>query len=114
MSLGRGFRYAGTPSIVASLWQVNEGSTTKLMQHFYQGLGEGIPQATALADAKRSYLAEASIDKRSPYFWAAFVHFGQGDPIAFTHSWKKWLWLVGILCGLLGLFWLYRKSVRNP
>ena len=36
MSLGRGFMYAGIPSIVMSLWKMNDQSTSELMPLFYK------------------------------------------------------------------------------
>lgn len=36
MGLTRAFIYAGTPSVIVSLWSVDDLSTSLLMQHFYQ------------------------------------------------------------------------------
>jgi CHAT domain-containing protein len=38
MSLARSFMYAGVPSLVVSLWQVNDHSTAIIMQYFYNYL----------------------------------------------------------------------------
>src|SRR5262249_10580039 len=38
LGLARGFLYAGTPSLVVSLWTVNDRSTAQLMRRFYEGL----------------------------------------------------------------------------
>jgi len=38
MSLTRAFMYAGTPSVVVSLWNVNDESAADLMIRFYRHL----------------------------------------------------------------------------
>jgi CHAT domain-containing protein len=36
MSLARGFLYAGCPSIVMSMWEVEDNAGTEIMSSFYQ------------------------------------------------------------------------------
>jgi len=38
VGLRRAFIYAGTPSVVASLWNVEDSSTAQLMASFYKNL----------------------------------------------------------------------------
>jgi len=64
----RGFLYAGTSSIVSSLWKVDDQATSILMQKFYESLKES---------DKRSALRTAQLKVKDtynphPYFWAAF------------------------------------------
>ena len=59
MSLARSFMYAGTPSLVVSLWQVNDQSTAIIMQLFYEKLEKGMPKDIALRQAKLEYLKNA-------------------------------------------------------
>jgi hypothetical protein len=77
VGLTRGFMYAGTPRIVASLWKVDDRATSELMKRFYQGvLG---PERLRPAEALRQ--AQLSIWKqnqwRAPFYWAAFVLQGE-------------------------------------
>ena len=51
LGLTRGFLYAGTPSLVVSLWRVNDRSTTLLMKRFYEGLLDGLSKPEALRQA---------------------------------------------------------------
>jgi CHAT domain-containing protein len=98
VGLTRAFLFAGSPSVVASLWAVNDRSTMRLMGAFYGrlltpsgpkpdggrgylGLSkvEGSPatdKATALADAQRDLVARGGRYSH-PYFWGAFVLVGQ-------------------------------------
>jgi len=72
IGLSRAFIYAGTPSLVASLWSVEDRSTAYLMERFYGYLREGRAKAQALR--------QAQLDTRdvyaSPYHWAAFTLIG--------------------------------------
>jgi len=64
----RGFLYAGTSSIVSSLWKVDDKATSILMQEFYKSLKETDKRSalrTAQLKVKDTYNAH-------PYFWAAF------------------------------------------
>lgn len=76
IGLTRAFMYAGTPRVVASLWEVNDLATSELMKRFYAAmLQRHLPAAGAL----RSAQLELANDPRwsSPYYWAGFVF--QGD-----------------------------------
>jgi len=68
--------YAGSRSVVASLWKVNDEATAELMQRFYKlMLADRLPPATALRSAKVAMWQEARW--RSPYFWGAFALAGE-------------------------------------
>jgi CHAT domain-containing protein len=73
LGLARGFLYAGTPSLLVSLWTVHDRSTAKLMRRFYEGLARGLSKSRALQDAMISVLSEFP----HPYYWAAFILLGK-------------------------------------
>lgn len=52
ISLASGFLYAGSPSVVSSLWKVDDLSTALLMIKFYQALKQRRPVAEALQQAQ--------------------------------------------------------------
>ncbi len=71
VGLTRGFMYAGSPRVIASLWKVGDVATSELMKIFYRGmLREGMRPAAALRAAQ----VEMWKQKRwhGPYYWAAF------------------------------------------
>jgi CHAT domain-containing protein len=74
VGLTRGFLYAGSRSIVASLWSVEDKATAELMNAFYGNLAKG---------SKQEALREAQLSTRNafphPFFWAAFELTGRGD-----------------------------------
>jgi CHAT domain-containing protein len=73
LGLARGFLYAGTPSLVVSLWTVNDRSTAQLMRRFYTGLNSGLSKSRALRDA----IIEVKSSFPHPFYWAPFVLMGK-------------------------------------
>jgi CHAT domain-containing protein len=107
VGLTRAFIYAGTPSVVASLWSVDDSSTAQLMASFYRNLktmskvealrqaqlelirGEGRSEMLAhrgvggigkLGETVKSDASQnpISISTSHPYFWAPFILVGDG------------------------------------
>jgi CHAT domain-containing protein len=78
IGLARAFFYAGADTVVASLWQVDDRSTSEFMIEFYRALGQGQTAAAALRLAKLRFL-RGSGPFRSPYYWAAFIVEGDGS-----------------------------------
>ncbi|MGA9377530.1 MAG: CHAT domain-containing protein [Phormidium sp.] len=92
------FLNGGAKSVMASLWQVNDGSTSQLMQNFYSNLANNtndtqITKALALRQAQLKFLqsndsannlAQRGITAAQPvksnlshpYYWAPFVLIG--------------------------------------
>lgn len=79
IGLYRAFNYAGCPNTIATLNQVIDGPTAKLLELFYNHLlKDGLPADEALAQAKRDYL-NAAPDKnypKHPIYWANFICVG--------------------------------------
>ena len=73
IGLARGFFAAGAPSLVVSLWTVDDESTAALMASFYERLLAGDGPAAALRHAQRQLLHQAA----HPFFWAPFVLLGR-------------------------------------
>jgi CHAT domain-containing protein len=73
LGLARGFLYAGTPSLVVSLWTVNDRSTAQLMRHFYEGLQNGLSKSRALQEA----MLQVKTFFPHPYYWAPFILMGK-------------------------------------
>ena len=74
--LTRAVMYAGTPGVVASLWNVSDIGTKELMVRFYQNILEkGMSKEDALREAKLSLLKSGKYS--SPYYWSPFVMYGE-------------------------------------
>jgi len=76
VGLVRGFMYAGSPRVVASLWQVDDAATAELMKRFYRGMfQQKLPPSAALRAAQIEMLNKSHW--QSPYYWGAFVLQGE-------------------------------------
>jgi CHAT domain-containing protein/tetratricopeptide (TPR) repeat protein len=68
------FLKAGARHVIAGLWDIDDGSTPRLMDHLYAGLASGQPPGRALRDAKRALIAAGGASA-APYRWAALELF---------------------------------------
>jgi CHAT domain-containing protein/tetratricopeptide (TPR) repeat protein len=108
MSLARGFAHAGAASLVASLWNVNDQQTAKLLDYFYANLKRGATKAEALHEAKLAFI-ENEDEIILPAQWAAFVLLGDAAKINRPTNW--WTYLVAIsVLALLGMIVLRRNK----
>jgi CHAT domain-containing protein len=77
VGLTRAFLQAGSTSVVATLWEVDDHSTVDLMNNFYRRLeepGANRDKAVALAEAQRALLSFSKY--KHPYYWAPFILVG--------------------------------------
>ena len=81
LSLARGFFYAGVPSVIMTLWSVEDVSSTEIMTSFYSNLKKGMRKDDALREAKLKFLKKQDPIATHPRFWAGYVTIGQQDPI---------------------------------
>ena len=75
VGLSRSFIAAGVPSVIVSLWQVNDRSTSDLMTEFYQQLM--VDKKRNKAQALRKAMLETKKKYPNPRFWAAFTLIGE-------------------------------------
>jgi CHAT domain-containing protein len=72
VGLTRAFIYAGTPSIVTTLWKVNDRASYELMKEFYGHLKQ-TNKVAALRQAQLTTMKEFP----DPFFWAAYQLTGE-------------------------------------
>jgi len=74
IALPRGFLYAGTPNVIASLWKVHDEKTKDLMVGFYKYLlVNKCSYSEALSLSKRDCIKKGFI----PMDWASFILIGK-------------------------------------
>ncbi|NTV83405.1 MAG: CHAT domain-containing protein, partial [Bacteroidales bacterium] len=77
ISLARAFTYAGMPSVMMTLWDVEDISTGNILPFFYRLLREGYDKDIALRQAKLKYLERTKPEiETHPAFWSGFVLYG--------------------------------------
>ena len=112
MSLARGFLFAGVPSIVMTLWEVQDENGALLMNNYYQFLKDGLPKDVALQQAKISVLKHANMAKSHPFFWSSYVLMGDTTPI--VNNQKNYaLWIGGLIIIGIILFYSFRKQTHD-
>jgi CHAT domain-containing protein len=76
ISLARPFLAVGVPSVIATLWDVNDAASRALFAYFYESLRQGAEPAVALRDAQLRLLRDDDLSLRSPAAWAPFISLG--------------------------------------
>ncbi|MCH2022561.1 MAG: CHAT domain-containing protein [Saprospiraceae bacterium] len=110
VSLGRGFMYAGAPSMVMTLWPINDAATSVLISSFYNYLASGFDKDEAMRMAKLSYLKNAMGLAAHPFFWASFINLGDFQHISLYKHWYWWqIGLVTLPFVIILFFIGYRK-----
>lgn len=109
MSLARNFVLAGVPSVVETLWPVEDVAGSKIMGSFYKYLSEGKPKNTALRQAKLDYINNVSPSFVNPRFWAAYTLIGDSSAIK-KIWWKEPRAIIALIFSILILtvFIVYR------
>ena len=100
MSLARGFLYAGCPTIIMSLWEVEDESGTEIMTSFYKNIKKGKPKDESLRLAKLEYLESVSSRKAHPHYWLGFVSIGDNSPLYISYDFYFFILLLLALSGI--------------
>ncbi len=113
MSLARGFIHAGCPSIIMSLWSIDDCATSKIMVSFYNELYKGKSKTEALRNAKLKYIKKAKKVNQHPYYWAAFVQIGNYNPIEISSPKTNLLYAFGFLSFAVLIFIGIKKYKKS-
>lgn len=77
ISLARGFLYAGSRAVVASLWEADDEATAEFMGAFYRHmLKDNLAPSEALSRTQAEFRHHPSRKLRNPYYWAGFELYG--------------------------------------
>jgi CHAT domain-containing protein len=113
MSISRAFIYSGCSSIVMSLWNVDDASTSQVMQFFYTELKKGSPRDEALRLAKIKFLNQADKLHSHPCYWAPFIFIGNAKPLTFkSHDTRYYLLGFSIAFTLVTLIFICARRLK--
>lgn len=112
IGMTRAFMYAGAKTVLASLWSVDDKSTSILMQRFYYYLKKGEGKSQALRKAKIDMIRSRGYNK--PYYWSGFVLQGEPwEPITDSLSRKWTIFLIPPLLAILFLLVFLRRRIST-
>jgi tetratricopeptide (TPR) repeat protein len=111
LGLSSAFLAAGVPTVVATLWPVDDRTSAALMRGFYRELSRGAPAAAALRRAQ----LDLRRDPRTahPACWAGFVVAGEPATAVPLRPRARWApWLAAVVVGA-ALAWSLRPFGRR-
>lgn len=112
ISLAHAFNYAGSESILTSLWKIDEQSSAEIIALFYENIKKGWAKDKALQQAKLDYMATAKGRTINPQYWAGLVLIGDTSPIVLQSSYTWIYWVLGILL-LVFIVVLLKRRLHN-
>lgn len=71
VGLSWAFLHAGAHDVISALWEVDDNSTSQLMNRLYAEVSKDAPPEIALRDAQLALLHSDSVYKK-PFYWAPF------------------------------------------
>ncbi len=114
MSMARGLAYAGVRSFLTTLWDIPNDGVAQMMPDFYNRLLNGWnrkPKDIALAEAKRKYLAGATLDAQiQPLNWSGIVLIGAAD---YGTAATEWRWTLALGVFILIVLFAFRLRKRK-
>ena len=116
MSLARGFVYSGVPSIMMTLWEVQDESSALIMDRFYTYIKAGERKDIALQKAKTDFLVDANMLKSHPYYWSSYIISGKTTPLTCLEDNTSYYYVIAISAILLIIVlmvYLKAKSAKN-
>lgn len=116
-SMARSFFYAGCPSIVLSLWNLKDGSSSEIIAAYYQYLKTGMKKDESLRSAKLSYLNNTDNYLSHPANWAGTMLVGDNSALWGTQDRSMTKPLIIILSmaliSVFGFFYLRKLRLKG-
>jgi len=113
MSLARGFSYAGTKNVIASLWQTEDNSASAIFKNFYSNLAT-VNFSAALRKAKLDFLNNTSVSAASPYYWSGYIYIGAPNESLPAPSFNKLKWLAALTSlALITAYFIFIRRRRQ-
>jgi CHAT domain-containing protein len=113
LSIGRDFMYAGVPSMLTTLWSLNDYSSSIIIEQFYTNLGAGMDKDEAIRQAKLFYLDNYNGLSTHPAFWACFVQIGDYNSIPIHKNLMLWYIGFAVAAVLVFMGFLFRKNKKK-
>jgi len=110
------FSQSGVHTCIYSHWKVDDRSTARVLERFYDYLKQGVWRYEALRKAQDDLRREARIDEElNPVYWAGLTIIGEDGPVDMERSGRHYMWSIVVVMMVImawgGYHWTRR--VRN-
>ena len=112
-SVARGFASVGVPSIVTTLWKVNDLTSMKVVTDFYDNLDQGMSKSEAMRQAKLNFLSTANNLSAHPYYWGSFMIIGDNTSIDLKRADGQTYYLLLIMALSVVLALYFRRKSKT-
>lgn len=115
MSVASGFASAGCPSVLMSLWPVDDQAGSAIIQQFYQEMIKGESLNVAMHSAKLKFLKSGGSFRTAPFYWAPYILLGDSSPIIVARQtqWTWAWWLGGLSLALILSVFILKLRLKN-
>jgi CHAT domain-containing protein len=113
ISLAYSMNYAGCPSVIMSLWKIDEKTNAEITTSFYKYLAKGNDISSSLRAAKLDYLEKVEGTLAHPFYWSGLVLMGKNSTIDIPSpsiNWKIILPIILLLLLALTAFIKHKKK----
>lgn len=115
LSLARAFAYAGCPSVVTTLWDANDETTSFLAVRLHHYLTQGMEIDEALKRGRQDFFDSPLFSKyKHPFYWANLTLIGNYHPVMEKHFWPdllKWGLAAAVLVAVL--IWQRKRIAKK-
>jgi len=109
IGLTRAFFYSGARSVLSTLWQVSDYQAGEILGNFYKNLLNQQDKASALANAKRTYIKNATTTYSHPFYWATYIISGDPDELSFSAGTSARIMVFGTIIGMFLTYLFYKR-----
>ncbi|MEZ5024740.1 MAG: CHAT domain-containing tetratricopeptide repeat protein [Chitinophagales bacterium] len=115
ISLAYSMNFAGCPSVIMSLWKIDEKTNTEITSYFYKYLAKGETINSALRLAKLDYLDKANGTLKHPFYWSGLVLMGNNNTIDMPSKRLNWrmIWPISFLIAGFLVFTFFNLRRRK-
>ncbi len=112
ISLAHAFNYAGSESILTSLWKIDEQSSATIIESFYKYIKKGWGKDKALQQAKLDYIATAEGRTIHPQYWAGLVLIGDTSSIELVPSYTFFYGILATILIIAAIIIIHKKKLK--
>lgn len=113
LSISRSFIFAGSESVIMSLWIASHKPTNEILNSFYLNLLKGMRKDEALQLAKLKYLEETNPILAHPRFWAGIVINGNQNKLYNNWYLNKVIFVIGVILLIGIMYYVLKKRKIN-